>query len=83
MILQDRVDAALRRAGVPADGRRFTPHITLARLKGGTPERIGTWLESNGLFWAEPFKVEEFVLFESYRSHNGSIYSPVEAFGLN
>lgn len=83
MSLQERIDGALRRAGIAADGRRFTPHITLARLKGGTPERIGQWLESNGLFWAEPFTVEEFVLVESYRGHNGSKYAPMAAFGLD
>ena len=80
--LQDRIDAALRRAGVAPDGRRFTPHITLARLKGGTPERIGSWIESNAAFWAEPFTIEHFTLFESYLTHTGSIYTPVEAFGL-
>ena len=80
--LQERIDAALRRAGVPPDGRRFTPHITLARLKSGTPERIGSWIESNAAFWAEPFVVEHVTLFESYRTHTGSIYAPVEAFSL-
>lgn len=81
--LQERIDAALRRAGVPQDGRRFTPHITLARLKGGTPERIASWIESNAAFWAEPFTVKHFTLFESYRTHSGSIYTPVETFGLS
>ena len=82
LILQERVDATLRRAGIPTDGRRFTPHITLARLKGGTPERTGPWLEINSLFRTEPFTVNSFTLFESHLGHNGSIYTPVEVFGF-
>lgn len=80
--LQTSVDGALRRAGLPPDGRRFAPHITLARLKGGTPERVGPWLENHSLFWAEPFIVDRFVLFESHLSHTGSIYSPISTFPL-
>lgn len=82
LTLQERIDGALRRVGLPVDGRRFTPHVTLARLKGGTPERVGSWLENNSLFRAEPFAVKDFVLFESYRSHTGAIYTPVERFDL-
>lgn len=80
--LQERVDTVLRRAGLPPDGRRFTPHVTLARLKSGTPERIGPWIESNTAFWAEPFEVSDITLFESYRTHTGPIYTPLETFAL-
>jgi 2'-5' RNA ligase len=80
--LQERVDGALRRAGLPPDGRRFTPHVTLARLKSGTPERVGTWMENNAAFWTAPFPVDAFVLFESYRSHTGAIYTPLARFEL-
>ncbi|MDC0033347.1 RNA 2',3'-cyclic phosphodiesterase [Alphaproteobacteria bacterium] len=75
--LQNRVDAALRGAGVPPSGRKFTPHVTLARLKNGTAQQVGPWIEANALFRADPFPVNQFVLFESYLSHTGAIYSPV------
>ena len=80
--LQNRIDNALRRAGVPPDGRRFTPHVTLARLKNGSAHQVGSWIEANSLFRADPFSVDRFVLFESYLSHGGSIYSAVEEFAL-
>lgn len=80
--LQNRVDAALRVAGLPPDGRRFTPHVTLARLKNGAAQQVGPWIEANALFRADPFPVEHFVLFESYLSHTGAIYSPVSEFPL-
>lgn len=75
--LQTRIDSALRHAEVPPDGRRFTPHVTLARLKNGAAEQVGAWIEANALFRAEPFPVNQFVFFESYLSHTGALYSPV------
>lgn len=81
--LQSRVDAALRAAGLPPDGRRFTPHVTLARLKNGAAHQVGSWIETNALFRAAPFLVSEFVLFESYLGHTGATYSPAAAFHLN
>ena len=80
--LQNRIDAALRHADLPPDGRRFTPHVTLARLKSGTAQQVGSWIETNSLFRANPIPVDHFVLFESYLSHTGAIYSPVAAFPL-
>jgi len=81
-MLQERVESALRRAGVPPDSRRFTPHVSLARLKAAPPRRVGTWLEAHSLFRTEPFLVERFVLFESYLAHSGAIHSPLEIFAL-
>jgi len=63
--LQKRVEAAVERGGVPRDGRRFSPHVTLARL-ADTPERaVGSWLAMNGLLRSDPFEVREFHLFSS------------------
>ena len=81
--LQTRIDAALRHAGMAPDGRRFTPHVTLARLKNGAAHQVGSWIEANALFRAEPFPVDQFVLFESYLSHSGAIYSAVAEFPLS
>lgn len=80
--LQGRIDNALRRAGIAPDGRRFTPHISLARLRNGSARQVAAWIEANSLFRATPFTVDHFVLFESYLSHTGAIYSPVAEFPL-
>jgi len=78
--LQNRIDSALRHADVPPAGRRFTPHVTLARLKNGAAHQVGSWIEANALFRADPFPVDRFILFESYLSHTGAIYSSVSEF---
>ena len=81
-MLQERVESALRRAGVAPDTRRFTPHISLARVRAAPHHRVGPWLEANSLFRAGPFLVDRFVLFESYLAHTGAIYSPLTLFTL-
>lgn len=81
-LLQERVESALRRAGVAPDSRRFTPHVSLARPRAAAPHRVGDWLRQNALFRAEAFTVGRFVLFESYLAHTGAIHSPVEVFQL-
>ena len=64
-VLHDRVESALVRAGVEADHRKFSPHVTLARLKGTPARAVGSFLAMNGLFRTEPFPVREFHLFSS------------------
>lgn len=72
--LQDRIEAGLARAGIPRDGRRFTPHITLARLKNGAPGAVRNWLANSTLFRSVPFEVARFVLFSSHLGRSGSHY---------
>ena len=82
MQLQERIESALQRIGLPPEGRRFSPHITLARLDRGAPDIIRNWLHENSLFRAEPFTVEEFVLFQSLLGNGGAVYRVVADYPL-
>jgi 2'-5' RNA ligase len=64
-VLHDRVESALVRAGVEAERRKFSPHVTIARLRGTPSRAVGSFIALNGLFRAEPFIVHEFHLFSS------------------
>lgn len=64
-VLHDRVESALVRAGVEGERRKFSPHVTLARLRGTPSRAVGSFIAMNGLFRAEPFEVREFHLFSS------------------
>jgi 2'-5' RNA ligase len=81
-LLQERVESAVRRAGVAPDSRRFTAHVTLARLRPSPPHRVGNWVEANAMFSGAPFTVDRFVLYESFLSHSGAIHSPLEVYPL-
>ena len=71
--LRDKVESALVRLGLEPEGRRYSPHVTLARLKGKEP-RLENYLQSHALYRAPPFTVERFDLVASYQTKSGSIY---------
>ncbi|MBT6095762.1 MAG: RNA 2',3'-cyclic phosphodiesterase [Rhodospirillaceae bacterium] len=71
--LQHKVEQAAVRAGFPPEGRKFTPHVTLARFKG-QHVKLGEYLEANGVFSSAPFPIEAVTLFESHLGHGGSHY---------
>lgn len=73
--LQSKVEQALQRAGQAAEGRKFKPHVTLARFNGNTASgRVYDYVSHQALFRAPPFEVTEFVLFSSFLSQSGAIY---------
>ena len=74
--LQRRVENACRKAGCLAAGRKFAPHITIARLNAGTAP-IGPWIADNAALRSEPWSVEAFTLYESHLGASGALYEPV------
>lgn len=69
--LAKAVNAALAGVGVPAEGRAFVPHITLARGRG----MIGAGDWPQGPVPALSWTVAGFALFESRMGKDGSDYT--------
>ncbi|WP_029010825.1 RNA 2',3'-cyclic phosphodiesterase [Azospirillum halopraeferens] len=80
--LQGKIESALVRGGEPRDERRFTPHVTLARLKDAPRERIGRFIEERGLFRAGPVAFDRFTLFRSHLGRSGPVYEPLRDYTL-
>jgi len=80
--LQARVESALVRAGLPPEPRKFSAHITLARVREASLDRITAYLARHGLFATEPFPVAEFHLYSSRLSPSGSHYEIEASFPL-
>lgn len=72
--LQRRLEGALNALGLEPEGRRYHPHVTLARLKGAPAERVAGFLADHSLFESESFAIDGFVLYSSLLSHSGAIY---------
>jgi len=72
--LHEKIESALVRLGFEPEGRRFSPHVTLARLKYVPEPRLQAFLTEHALFRAEPFPVEHFSLVASYLTKSGAIY---------
>jgi 2'-5' RNA ligase len=80
--LQRAHERAARAAGLPPEPRNFTPHVTVARLKGSSSEAVATYLERHGGFLSERFEVNRFVLFSSRASIGGGPYVVEAAYPL-
>jgi len=80
--MQAEQERIAQRLGLPADPRKFTPHVTLARLRGTSPRQVADYLAMRGGFRAGPFRVERFVLFSARDSVGGGPYLVEEAYQL-
>lgn len=81
--LQARVEKAVQRAGLPPETRKFSPHVTLARLKAAPADRVHSFIAHNNLFRSRAFTVDGFTLFSSFLSKSGSIYRTEAEFDLD
>lgn len=80
--VQAKVESALVRCGLPAEERRFSPHVTLARLKDAPKDRIGRFLEDRGLFRAGPFPIDHFTLYRSHLGKGAAVYEALREYPL-
>jgi RNA 2',3'-cyclic 3'-phosphodiesterase len=80
--LQAEHERLMQRIGLPAEQRKYLPHVTLARLRGGSTQDIATYLSARGGFSTESFPVDRFVLFSSRNSVGGGPYVIEEAYPL-
>ena len=80
--LQAEQERLLRRAGLEPEGRKFTPHVTLARLRDSSSRQVADYLGARGHFRSRSFPVSRFVLFSSKASVGGGPYVIEEAYPL-
>lgn len=80
--LQAAQERALQQIGLPPDSRKFTPHVTLARLRGTSARDMALYMAE--AMWFEPllFSVGRFVLFSSRDSAGGGPYLVEQSFDL-
>jgi len=80
--LQAEHERRLRRIGLEPERRKFTPHVTLARLRGVKSLAVADYLASRGALAVEGFVAGRFVLFSSRDSVGGGPYVVEEAYPL-
>lgn len=81
--LQGEIERICQRLRLPADPRKFTPHVTLARLRGSEIRDVAHYLSSRGNFSTLPFAVKRFVLMSSRDSVGGGPYVIEESWPLD
>jgi 2'-5' RNA ligase len=82
MDLQAEQERRLRRIGIEPETRRYTPHVTLARLRGAAQGSVAGYLAARGALIADPFTAERFVLYSSREGSGGGPYVVEAAYPL-
>jgi 2'-5' RNA ligase len=75
LLLQRKIETTMvRQVGLDPEERKYSPHITLARLNNTPSSRVGRFMEEYGLFLSEPFTVERFLLYSSVLGKKGALH---------
>jgi 2'-5' RNA ligase len=74
MELQAEHERLMQRIGLEPEGRKYTPHVTLARLRDTSSRQVADYLATRALLRPLPFKIARFVLFSSRNSVGGGPY---------
>jgi 2'-5' RNA ligase len=82
MDLQAEQERRLRRIGIEPERRKYTPHVTLARLRGAGQAAIASYLAERGALVADAFTAERFVLYSAREGSGGGPYVVEAAYPL-
>ena len=84
--LHQRIDSALSQLGFAPEGRRFTPHLTLARMRREAPppdgRRLGQLLADARPEASHRFEVHDIHLIKSQLTREGAVYSQISTASL-
>src|SRR5207302_6133134 len=81
--LQAEHERLMQRVGLDPEGRKFTPHVTLARLRDASNQDVADYLSVRGYFPTRVFTASRFVLFSSRASTGGGPYVVEDSYALS
>jgi 2'-5' RNA ligase len=72
--LQAEHERLMQRVGLEPEGRKYSPHVTLARLRDSSSRQVADYLATRGPLSVLSFVVSRFVLLSSRASVGGGPY---------
>ncbi|MFH2124636.1 MAG: RNA 2',3'-cyclic phosphodiesterase [Pseudomonadota bacterium] len=82
VVLRDQVESVLVGLGLEAEGRKFSPHVTVARLRDTPIARLRRYLDDHDFFASSEFLVDSFSLYSSLLTHTGAVHRLEAAYPL-
>jgi 2'-5' RNA ligase len=73
--LQAAQERVCQKVGLAGETRKFTPHVTVARLRRADPGDVQRYVAAHNLYESRPFHVDRFVLYSARPSRGGGPYS--------
>lgn len=83
MHLEKKVESALVRVGVDPETRKYTPHVTLARLRNAPRVKVAEFIAHHSLFSSGPILIDRFALYSSLLGSGGSMYRVESTYPLS
>ena len=80
--LQAAHERVLQMAGLAPEGRKYVPHVSLARLRGSSAPEVARFLAMAGRFEPLHVPISRFVLFSSRESVGGGPYVVEQSYPL-
>jgi 2'-5' RNA ligase len=77
--LTERLEEKCEEIGFPIDERKFSPHLTIGRVRDPRSARLLAGSHVKNEFDSVRFNVNQVVLYESKLDPNGSIYTPLSS----
>lgn len=80
--LRERVESALRFAGIAPDPQKYIPHVTLARLKKPSVGALMRQIAANSPLRIGPVAFDRFILYSSWSQADGPFYREEAVYSL-
>lgn len=73
--LRNAIENRLEKINIPKERQKYSPHITLARLRNSPLEQVHNFLAGNAFLETEKFLVDSFSLYSSQLTRKGAIHT--------
>jgi len=81
-LLRTTVEKQLLSINVQKDKRKYTPHLTIARLKNSPIKRLHQFLAGNSFLQSPEFSVDRFSLYSSRLTPKGAVHIALRTYRL-
>lgn len=80
--LRNSIERQLAAIDIPREKKKYTPHLTLARLRNSPIPALQQFLAGNAFLQTSSFPVETFTLYSSQLSPKGAIHTMESSYPL-
>ena len=80
--LRNSIERTLAAINIPREGKKYTPHLTLARLRNCPIQHLQQFLAGNAFLQSSEFPVESFHLFSSQLTQKGALHNIESSYPL-
>jgi len=80
--LAAKIEIALQKIGCPPEHRTYSPHVTLAYMRGARQRHVNDYVAAHAGFESAPFEVDRFFLYQSHLGKGASHYVAERVYAL-